>query len=23
INLGFTNVYNLSGGYKEYKVEVK
>lgn len=21
INLGFTNVYNLSGGYKEYKVE--
>jgi NADPH-dependent 2,4-dienoyl-CoA reductase/sulfur reductase-like enzyme/rhodanese-related sulfurtransferase len=22
INLGFTNVYNLSGGYKEYKLEV-
>jgi rhodanese-related sulfurtransferase len=21
INLGFTNVYNLSGGYKEYKLE--
>jgi NADPH-dependent 2,4-dienoyl-CoA reductase/sulfur reductase-like enzyme/rhodanese-related sulfurtransferase len=23
INLGFTNVYNLSGGYKEYKQETK
>lgn len=23
INLGFTNVYNLSGGYQEYKVETK
>ena len=23
INLGFTTVYNLSGGYKEYKVETK
>jgi NADPH-dependent 2,4-dienoyl-CoA reductase/sulfur reductase-like enzyme/rhodanese-related sulfurtransferase len=21
INLGFTNIYNLSGGYKEYKIE--
>jgi len=22
INLGFTDVYNLSGGYKEYKTEI-